>query len=164
MSADNSRVGEGVEECDLHARVLRTVHQEFLDYGLVPQQSPRRLVQSAAGAFPPLRYGYGDAAAGGGGGSVVVIRALAMFDDLIVNATATSTHADGGVVDGEAAVEEVRRRIKLNVVTWSAAAGGAAGVGAREGGELLHWQTHQVTTFYLSAVCTSKLRRSNVAC
>eukprot|EP00752_Nemacystus_decipiens_P011939 g10587.t1 len=140
MAENSSSVGDGVEEGDAHAQVLCAVHQEFLEYGLVPQQQQQRgeslrLTQSAAGAFPPLRYD--DA---GSGGRVVVVRALAMFDDLIVNATATSPRADDA--NGEVEVD-VRRRIKLNVMTWSAlsSAGGggqaagqvAGGVGGRDG-------------------------------
>lgn len=159
MATNDARVDEGVAECDVHAQVLGAVHQEFVDFGLVPQQQqqhPRLLTQSPAGAFPPLRYGDGDV----GGGRVVAVRALAMFDDLIVNATATSPRAasneDGDLGDGE-----VRRRIKLNVSTWSslfspgeakpANAGGeeqeeerVEGAGDRGGSERFHQPRHQV--------------------
>lgn len=141
---------------DVHARVLRAVHQEFLDYGLVLQQQQQQqqcppFVQSSAGAFPALRY------ADVGGGRVVVVRALVMFDDLIVNATATSPRAEDDL-DGE-----VRRRLKLSMETWSPffSSGGAGGgepalaaageaAGDREGSKHRQKQRdQQVTIFFI---------------
>lgn len=162
MASNNGSVGEEVadEECDVHAQVLLAVHQEFLDYGLIPQhqQQQQRLIQSATGAYPPLRYG--DA---GGGGRVVVLRALAMFDDLIVNVTAASPRADD---DDGGEGEVVSRRIKLNVLTWSPLFP-AAGLEVREGSGLLHRQMPQVTRVFVvcrqhfyGVVCSCK----DVAC
>ena len=80
-----------------------------------------------------------------GGGRVVVLRALAMFDDLIVNVTAASPRADDG--DGGEG-EVVSRRIKLNVLTWSPLFP-AAGLEVREGSGLLHRQMPQVTRVFV---------------
>lgn len=123
MSSLSHVVDEG------HARVLRALHEEILAYGLVSaQELPIAstkdsycccsrdddkkpccgLVQGATGAFPPLRYLDGE-------GRVIVIRALAMFDDLIVNATATT--AAGGHGGGGAATA-VSRRVTFDVSRW----------------------------------------------
>lgn len=168
MATNNTREDEGIAECDAHAQLLRAVHQAFLDYGLVlvpehhQQQECPRLTQSSAGAFPPLRYSdQVGGSGGGGGGGVVVVRALTMFDDLIVNATAGGF--DGGF-DGDGDGDgEVRRRIKLNVVTWSplfSTAGGeetgeaaATGVSDRGVSEHLGWQGHRVKRPLLLVSC-----------
>lgn len=149
MATNNTRVDEIMKECDVHAQVLRAVHHEFLDHGLVPrQQECAPLMQSSAGAFPPLRYCCGE-------GRVIVVRGLAMFDDLIVNATAISPRAGEAGFDGEG---EVRRRIKLNFLTWSSlfstGEAGEAGEGDRgEGREHLHRQSHQVTVLFFCFSC-----------
>lgn len=96
------------EQCD-HSLVLRALHQEFIAYGLVPLSmtpTPKlpqhqqeagssttedlvSLVQSTTGAFLPLRYAYRHDA-NERVQRIIEIRALSMFDDLIVNATATT--------------------------------------------------------------------------
>lgn len=164
MAMNSNSLDEDAAEFDPHARVLRAVHQEFLDHGLVLQQQPAECPnfgQSSAGAFPPLRYG--DV---GGGGRVIMVRALAIFDDLIVNATATSPRVAGDCdLDGE-----IRRRIKLNVMTWaplllSGEAEAAAGVGNRERSKAPLQQRHQVTKngfVIVSAVRSSRRQRGRL--
>lgn len=106
-------------ESDGHALVLLALHQELLAYGLDVEPAastaacltPLVMHQSAAGAFPPLRYVYRR----GGRGRVITIRALAMFDDLIVNGTAIT------VVGAGASAEDccvVHRRTTFDVSRW----------------------------------------------
>lgn len=156
MVTNNTRVDEVVVNYDVHALVLRAVHQEFLDHGLVPrpkqqQQQWPAFVQSSTGAFPPLRYG--DA----GGVREIEVRALAMFDDLIVHATVISPRS----ADDTKGETETRRRVKLNVSTWapmfsSGDGGGEAATGdgdhRRGGCEQHQQQGHQVMFFLFSCV------------
>ncbi|CAM9818024.1 unnamed protein product, partial [Pylaiella littoralis] len=125
-------------EGDAHARVLLALHQEFLAYGLkhdegVEAQTTSSSLstlfkQSAAGAFSPLRYVDVQR-----GGRVIVVHALAMFDNLIVNATAAGGEGLGGAAaaGGECGV---RRRTKFNVCRWSLATAAAATAAVDRGG------------------------------
>lgn len=82
-----------------HTKVLRALHGEILAYGLSPIDVNSSIgeggdggaggafSQSASGAFPPLHYTYRPD--DGRATREVVIRALAMFDELIVTATVT---------------------------------------------------------------------------
>lgn len=108
-------------ESDGHARVLLALHQELLAYGLDLEPafapSPSSFMQSAAGAFPPLRY-VQCRGGGNGGGRVITIRALAMFDDLIVNGTAAPAEAVVAAGAGAPAEGVVQRRTTFDVSRW----------------------------------------------
>lgn len=66
-------------------------------------------VASAAGAFPPLRYRDGGE---GEEGRVIVVRALTMFDELIVSAKVE------GERGGASAVSTHSRRVTFDVSRW----------------------------------------------
>lgn len=79
--------GDGVKICDApHENLNNSQHKdvevEAATATAATATTPVSFAQSATGAFPPLRYTDCD-------GRLVVVRALGMFDDLIVNATAT---------------------------------------------------------------------------
>lgn len=115
-----------------HARLLSSLHEEFLAYGLISTQdaslfrspSSGGFTQSSAGAFPPLQYLDRQ-------GRKIVVRALAMFDDLIVNTTVSSgsmsaasaspsaaAREGGGGVEGKGDVVVLSRRVTFEVPFW----------------------------------------------
>lgn len=122
-------------ECD-HAKVLCAIHDQFLQFGLIPCPLAEETVlplrptrkfyqpdqvggspdpevlsfeQSATGAFSPLRYTDGE--------RIITVHALAMFGDLIL--TATSTPSRTGAVEGSpGSRSDVIRRLTLDVAHW----------------------------------------------
>lgn len=121
-------------ECS-HARVLHAIHEQFVIFGLnlcadaedgraphpsgksnQPQQSgaggnsrPISLTQSSTGAFTPLRYSDGE--------RDIMVQALAMFDDLIVSAIASSSRdLEMDSLSGTRA--DIVRRITFRVSDW----------------------------------------------
>lgn len=124
------RTGEqGLLEYDVHDLLLLAVHQEFMEFGLKlsdNQELTACLAQSATGAFPSMRYNDAD------GGRVVVVHALAMFDNLIVSAIASSGATEEPQLREED-FENRRRRIVLSANVWPAAAEAAAAEGTGEG-------------------------------
>lgn len=131
FASDNKTMEE-----DSHASVLRAVHGEILAYGLRPVLCPEvannedsntnkqqdattsthcmdthgvSFVASAAGAFPPLRYRDGGE---GEEGRVIMVRALTMFDELIVSAKVEEER--GGASSGSTR----SRRLKFDVSRW----------------------------------------------
>lgn len=126
-----------------HARVLLALHHEFLSDGLISAQAvvvgdgfdegcadcdgdevadtdqlllsssgKAYIAQTATGAFPPLRYT--DSARR----VVVTLRALAMFDDLIVNATASPLTAGGAGNKDDSGETVVSRRLTFKISRW----------------------------------------------
>lgn len=114
-----------------HARLLSALHEEFLAYGLISTQdsslfrslSSGGFTQSSAGAFPPLQYLDRQ-------GRKIVVRALAMFDDLIVNTTVSSGSVSAASASPSAAAREgvgvkekndvmlLSRRVTFEVPFW----------------------------------------------
>lgn len=128
---------EDAAEHDIHARLLLAVHQECLEFGLKlddPEELSAPLKQNDAGAFPPLRYN--------GGGRVVVVHGLAMFDNLIVSATAAPAQPPASAQQD--AEDFARRRIVLST---------AAGDG--EGGWEDQDQPRPKVTTTLGDICRS---------
>jgi len=122
MDPRQSAEEEVISKHDVHARLLLAVHEEFLEFGLKlssdddsESQTPQAacFTQSSTGAFPPLRYN--DV----GGGRLIVVQGLAMFDELIVSATAAPA---------EALAEDfqAQRRVVLSTNMWAAAAAAPA--------------------------------------
>lgn len=121
-------------ECP-HATLLRTIHGQFLEFGLtlcsIAEESVQTIrptgecnqpdgvrgsanshqilfTQSATGAFTPLRYTDGE--------RVITVHALAIFDNLIVNAMAITSST--AALHAKETRSDIIRRVTFDVSRW----------------------------------------------